>query len=536
MISRIFLPFLLLGVLVMTNAPMAWAETSSEGLNLGFSVRSNEAGDIIWNIQSSDGAVDFTEDEVHRKLRDTIYPETLKRAKAGETPANWKIGFFYLDGVVTGKDLEKAKAAFRLGLEEGRSDGLRFLADLYYREGINHEGDPDVQTISFSEAEALITEVLEAGHKEALGLAIDLASVHMFGWYGAPRDAERALIVLNTAGENFPDNPVVQHRKAKFFIRQKDYKQAHQFALQAEKGYGEMPQDIDGLAEELEDVRSIRMAAAVLEGDFSKIDPEELIEISKDSLGLNGPMAWAIPLIVILLLFLLLRMSHRSWQSGDGTGPGLRLSVTWISVAILAAGIGFNIRLPGLDNGAGLWIGAILVTAFCLAGVQIGGRERYFGADPLLAGMGPLWKGLGIVLGCVVVMQLVVMGYAVVYEAIAGRPLEKQLVSLLIRSDNLTELLGTVLIVGIAIPFYEEFLFRGLLFDALERRWSRNTALVTSSVAFAIVHGLTFFVPLLFLSFALGWLRIRTGNLRMSFFLHAVNNTASVVGCYFLAT
>jgi membrane protease YdiL (CAAX protease family) len=41
-------------------------------------------------------------------------------------------------------------------------------------------------------------------------------------------------------------------------------------------------------------------------------------------------------------------------------------------------------------------------------------------------------------------------------------------------------------------------------------------------------------VPLLFLSLLIGWLRLRTGNLRMSFYLHAANNSFSVLAGYIL--
>jgi membrane protease YdiL (CAAX protease family) len=126
------------------------------------------------------------------------------------------------------------------------------------------------------------------------------------------------------------------------------------------------------------------------------------------------------------------------------------------------------------------------------------------------------------------------MGYGAVYELVSGGPLDKQLVSLFLKSENLLQLFGTVLVVGIAIPFYEEVFFRGFLFASLDRRWGGKTALVVSSVFFAIVHGLTFFVPLLFLSFLIGWLRLKTGNLRMSFYLHASNNSFSVLAGYFL--
>ncbi|MDF1660100.1 MAG: CPBP family intramembrane metalloprotease, partial [Verrucomicrobiales bacterium] len=88
-------------------------------------------------------------------------------------------------------------------------------------------------------------------------------------------------------------------------------------------------------------------------------------------------------------------------------------------------------------------------------------------------------------------------------------------------------------IVGIAIPFYEEVFFRGFLYDALEEKWNTKVALIASSVIFAIVHGITFFIPLLFLSFVLGWLRMKNGNLRMCFLLHAANNSFAVLVGHF---
>jgi len=191
--------------------------------------------------------------------------------------------------------------------------------------------------------------------------------------------------------------------------------------------------------------------------------------------------------------------------------------------------------LPGLDNGVGHWIGAIIVTVFALLAIHYGGRERYFGSDPIYSGTVNFLKDLSIVVGCVVGMQVIAMGYGKVYELILDRSLDQQLASLFIKRENLIQLAGTVLIVGIAIPFYEEVFFCGFLFDAVDRKWGAKAALIVSSVIFAIVHGLTFFIPLLFLSFALGWLRLKTGNLRMSFILHAANNSTSVLAGYFLS-
>ena len=55
-----------------------------------------------------------------------------------------------------------------------------------------------------------------------------------------------------------------------------------------------------------------------------------------------------------LVAHALLKRSRQAWNVEGSPGPGLRLTIMWVSASILAAGIGFNIRLPGLDNWVGL--------------------------------------------------------------------------------------------------------------------------------------------------------------------------------------
>jgi membrane protease YdiL (CAAX protease family)/tetratricopeptide (TPR) repeat protein len=511
------------------------AEEANPSLGLEYSITTSESGELVWEIKDAGGNVrDLSEDEKNRLLREKYFPEALAAAGAGKAPEVWIVGFFYLDGVATEKDLGKAEEAFRRGLELGRPDGLLYLADYFYKEGMIREREREEKSRDFDYAEALTAELLEAGHKEAASFAISLASVHMFAWYGAEKDLDKAETILDSVEALMPENPLVQLMRAKLLIYRKDYSAAFTYAEKAEKGFLAVPEGYGVIEEELRRAKAAKISAAVLGGDLSKIDPDEFLQISKDSLGLNGPFAWSIPVLLALILGFLLWRTRRSWR--EGQGPGLRLSLFWISASILAAGIGFNIRLPGLDNGVGHWIGAILVTAATLAVVKMGGWGHHFGRGPFFSGWLPFLKGAGIVVAGVAGLQLVASGYSAIYEMISGGPLDKQLVSLFLKSENLLQLAGTVLIVGLAIPFYEEVFFRGFLFDSLDRRWGGKTALVVSSVFFALVHGLTFFVPLLFLSFLIGWLRYKTGNLRMSFYLHAANNSFSVLAGYFLSS
>ena len=509
------------------------AEEVKGPLALEYTIRADENGALVWEITDVAGNPrDLTAEEKFRLLRERHFPEAVAKAGAGKAPEVWIVGFFYLDERITEKDPAKAEASFRRGLELGRPDGLLYLADHYHRKAMPRDRDTGERARDLDHAETLTIALLEAGRGEAAWIANTLASVHLFGWYGLEKNLEKGAGLLDAVEHVLPEDPLMQLLKAKLLIYRTDYPAAFTYAEKAEKGFQTAAETDETAAEDLHRAKTAKISAAVLGGDLAKIDPDEFLQISKDSLGLNGPLAWSIPVLLTLLLLFLLWRTRRA-RAGGG-GPGLRLSLFWISASILAAGIGFNIRLPGLDNGVGHWIGALLVTAAALAAVTMGGWAHFFGSEPLFKGWKPFLKGAAIVIGGVAGMQLVAMGYGAIYELVSGGPLDKQLVSLFLKSENLLQLFGTVLVVGIAIPFYEEVFFRGFLFASLDRRWGGKTALVVSSVFFAIVHGLTFFVPLLILSFLIGWLRLKTGNLRMSFYLHASNNSFSVLAGYFL--
>lgn len=513
------------------------AQDKPSSENLGFSIRSNDEGQFIWGIKGEDGKLlDLPPEEVRKRLEQEVFPETQRKAEAGTAPQVWAIGFFYLAGVSVEKELAKAEAAFRKGLEHDSPVGLLTLANHYYHIGSTLRNEREEQAGYFDKTEALFDELLDSGGAQVAGLGVSLASVYLFGWYDAEIDFDRAGEILDRAEKAVPENPSVLLHQSKRYIYLKDYPKAYDYAERAEAKLLEIPNLSKTGLRDLKRAKANKISAAVLNGDISKIDPDEFIEMSKDSLGLNGPLAWAVPVLLILFFAFLLKRSRQAWNVEGSPGPGLRLTIMWVSASILAAGIGFNIRLPGLDNWVGHWLGAIIVTVFALLAIHFGDRERYFGSGPFYSGPKNLLKGIGIVVGCVVGMQVIAMGYSKVYELILDRSLDQQLVSLFIKSENLLQLAGTVLIVGIAIPFYEEVFFRGFLYDSLDRKWGAKAALIISSFLFAIVHGITFFVPLLFLSFALGWLRMKTGNLRMSFILHAANNSTSVLAGYFLSS
>lgn len=101
--------------------------------------------------------------------------------------------------------------------------------------------------------------------------------------------------------------------------------------------------------------------------------------------------------------------------------------------------------------------------------------------------------------------------------------------------DMATNPLG-ILAVCIMAPIVEECVFRGAIErKLLERDWNPWWAIVISALLFAVFHGnLAQGVTAFILGLFLGWVYYRTRNLWLCIFVHAVNNTWSMVG-YFIS-
>lgn len=77
-------------------------------------------------------------------------------------------------------------------------------------------------------------------------------------------------------------------------------------------------------------------------------------------------------------------------------------------------------------------------------------------------------------------------------------------------------------------PFAEEYLFRGLLFRALDRQWGGWRAVVGSAAFFAIYHSPLSWLPVACLGVANALLYKKTGQLTPAVVLHMVYNAVVV--------
>jgi membrane protease YdiL (CAAX protease family) len=94
--------------------------------------------------------------------------------------------------------------------------------------------------------------------------------------------------------------------------------------------------------------------------------------------------------------------------------------------------------------------------------------------------------------------------------------------------DARGRLMLAILAVGIA-PLLEEFFFRGLIQNTLERRWGATVGILGAAGLFALAHFLPWIFPLhLILGAAFGFAVWATGSIWAGVILHAANNAVAL--------
>jgi membrane protease YdiL (CAAX protease family) len=144
-----------------------------------------------------------------------------------------------------------------------------------------------------------------------------------------------------------------------------------------------------------------------------------------------------------------------------------------------------------------------------------GGRNRV-GESILLLLLGAAG---GLVLGFVAAGYIAVLQHIPTTAEILRKSQEQ-----MAKIPNL-KLSYTIMAVGFA-PFAEEYLFRGLLFRALDREWGGWRAILGSAAFFAIYHPPLAWFPVALLGIANAILFKKTGRLAPAVVLHMVYNAA----------
>jgi membrane protease YdiL (CAAX protease family) len=89
---------------------------------------------------------------------------------------------------------------------------------------------------------------------------------------------------------------------------------------------------------------------------------------------------------------------------------------------------------------------------------------------------------------------------------------------------------GVLFTIGVVAPVVEELLFRGVILDGLQIRYSLRTAVVVSSLLFGVTHILPHAaVNAFLLGFFFAWIKLKTGSLRLCILAHSLYNSIPLI-------
>lgn len=210
-----------------------------------------------------------------------------------------------------------------------------------------------------------------------------------------------------------------------------------------------------------------------------------------------------------------------------------RALVAWAVLVGLLVLLAFGGQAAGSGDdeeaGQAFFEYAFSATAIVFYGIMVGLTlliARFFRRPRLELGLRGfpiryLWLGLAVALGGIVVSAAL--------EPLLRAGEAQGLTPERWQADRAPAFVLSALVVVLVAPFAEELLFRGLGVRVLAFAGSA-VAIVVTSLAFALVHGLLVAVPSLGL-FAVGlaWLRIRSESVWPAFVAHAAYNLVGVL-------
>lgn len=121
------------------------------------------------------------------------------------------------------------------------------------------------------------------------------------------------------------------------------------------------------------------------------------------------------------------------------------------------------------------------------------------------------------------VAGVIASGAGIAYAALISRiPSLKQQAALMPEDFNL----WMIAVVVIAAPFFEEIIFRGMVFRGLRQTRAFYFSAILSALIFAAVHPQISAIPVFCLGLATAWIYEKTGNLIFPMIVHAVYNGA----------
>jgi membrane protease YdiL (CAAX protease family) len=198
------------------------------------------------------------------------------------------------------------------------------------------------------------------------------------------------------------------------------------------------------------------------------------------------------------------------------------------SIAIVIGGMESRNLAVSFSYGIVAFVTWMAMASF-LAGRGVENRDiwNWFGNRATLPAKSPNpIEGAALAAGTGIALAILALGYLTILRYL---PFTRDFYEASNHADLTTssKLTLFVLTVGFA-PLAEEYLFRGLLFRALDREWGGWKAILGSSAYFAIYHPVISWLPVFAVGCANAYLFRRTGQLKWAVITHAVYNAIVV--------
>ena len=187
-------------------------------------------------------------------------------------------------------------------------------------------------------------------------------------------------------------------------------------------------------------------------------------------------------------------LSLDTWRERDLGWPDVLLVIIVYLLISVLAGAAVGLLVFDLQSIAGQLL--ILTVSAVAAIASVGGvlvvREHLSAASVGLRRVSARWLLIGAGLG--LLGWFLTRGVVLAYFWITGDTTNPQAALVNAAQGTPVQFALTLLVAGLAVPFGEELLFRGVLYTWL-RRWGVVVALVVSALTFGLDHGLNVVFP-----------------------------------------
>ena len=214
--------------------------------------------------------------------------------------------------------------------------------------------------------------------------------------------------------------------------------------------------------------------------------------------------------------------------------PFVALLAVVVLATTAAVVIGTALGADLEENPPEVAIPSTLVQDVLFIAVAFAGAALFVRGRLLPSALGIRTTRLGPALGWSALAVVAFYAFALIFQAVAGKAPEQDLVSELRGEDSLAVLVGYGALVSVGAPLAEETFFRGFMFGVLREKLPLWGAALIAGGVFGIAHAfgspVRTLVVLVWLGVLFCLLYWRTGSLLPGMSLHAIINSSAFAG------